>query len=53
MCWYHGNMPPFVHSRKEKKTRYGDTDQNDPGSTITTQAKDKITSLSIVNYMNK
>lgn len=55
MCWYHGNMPLLFNLKKKKQQwpRYGDTEQNDSGNTITAQAKDKRTSLSTVDCMDE
>lgn len=54
MCWYHGNMPLlFTLEKKKQQHRYGDTEQNDPGSTITAQAKDKRIFLLTVDCMNE
>lgn len=51
VSWKHA---PIVHSRKKKQQhRYGDTEQNDPGSTITAQAKDKRIFLLTVDCMNE
>lgn len=53
VSWKHA---PMVQSKKKKKQqwhRYGDTEQNDSGSTTTAQAKDKRTSLSTVDCMDE
>lgn len=52
VSWKHA---PIVHCKTKKQQwhRYGDTEQNDSGNTITAQAKDKRTSLSTVDCMDE
>lgn len=51
MYWYYRSMLLFVLPRK--KCRWGGMDQNDPGNTITAQARNETISLSAEDCVNE